>query len=77
VALGPTRCSAGPGNDSLAGGQASDLVDGGPGDDTLVGDVPNPETFLPPIPDPTPNFDTCIGGAGTDQALLCERTVAL
>jgi hypothetical protein len=39
--------------------------------------VPNPETFLPPIPDPNPNFDTCIGGAGTDQALLCERTVAL
>jgi RTX calcium-binding nonapeptide repeat (4 copies) len=44
----------GTGTDSLAGGQASDLVDGGPGDDTLVGDVPNPETFLPPIPDPNP-----------------------
>jgi hypothetical protein len=32
---------------------------------------------LPPTVDPTPHFDTCIGGGGTDQALTCERTVAV
>jgi Ca2+-binding RTX toxin-like protein len=67
------------GNDQLFGGQNSDLINGGPGDDLLVGDIPNmeSETGLPPTVDPTPHFDTCIGGSGTDQAFTCERTVAI
>jgi hypothetical protein len=32
------------------------------------------DTGLPPTPDPNPNFDVCVGSAGTDTALLCERT---
>ena len=35
------------------------------------------EDGLPPTVDPTPHFDTCIGGGGTDQALTCERAVAI
>jgi hypothetical protein len=27
--------------------------------------------------DPTPHFDTCIGAGGADQALTCERAVAI
>jgi hypothetical protein len=44
------------GNDQLFGGQNSDLINGGPGDDLLVGDIPNmeSETGLPPTVDPTP-----------------------
>ena len=65
------------GTDQLFGGQDSDLLNGGPGDDLLVGDLPTPEVGLPPIEDPGPNFDTCIGAGGTDQALTCERTIAI
>jgi Ca2+-binding RTX toxin-like protein len=78
---------AGPGNDTVNGGagadflalaQGNDLVNGGAGDDTLIGDLPGQtETGLPPTPDPNPNFDTCIGAAGTDAAYLCERTIAV
>jgi Ca2+-binding RTX toxin-like protein len=69
----------GTGVDSLFGGQNSDLINGGPGDDLLVGDIPNmaSENGLPPTVDTTPHVDTCIGGAGTDQALTCERTIAI
>ena len=69
----------GTGNDGLFGGQNSDLINGGPGDDLLVGDIPNRESEdgLPPTVDPTPHFDTCIGAGGADQALTCERAVAI
>ena len=42
-----------------------------------MGDLPTPEMSLPPIEDTGPNFDTCIGAGGTDQAFTCERTVAI
>ena len=35
------------------------------------------EDGLPPTVDPTPHFDTCIGAGGADQALTCERAVAI
>jgi Ca2+-binding RTX toxin-like protein len=77
--FGTDTLLGGTGNDGLFGGQNSDLINGGPGDDLLVGDIPNreSETGLPPTVDPTPHFDTCIGGSGADQALTCERTVAI
>jgi Ca2+-binding RTX toxin-like protein len=71
--------NGGSGNDGLFGGQNSDLLNGGPSDDLLVGDIPNNESAdgLPPTVDPTPHFDTCIGAGGTDQALTCERAIAI
>jgi Ca2+-binding RTX toxin-like protein len=77
--FGTDTLLGGTGDDGLFGGQNSDLINGGPGDDLLVGDIPNreSETGLPPTVDPTPHFDTCIGAGGTDQALTCERTVAI
>jgi Ca2+-binding RTX toxin-like protein len=77
--LGDLPLLGGTGADQRFGGQNSDLINGGPGDDTLVRDLPGPpETgFLPPTPDPTLHFDTCIGAGGTDQAFTCERTIAI
>jgi Ca2+-binding RTX toxin-like protein len=64
--------------DFLAGGQNSDAVDGGPGDDTLVGDLPGPgDSPLPPTPDPEANFDLCLGASGSDTSFLCERTFSV
>ena len=62
------------GNDSLAGGQ---------GDDFLNGDLPFPpgdDGSTPPgaFGDPTPgNTDTCEGGAGTDAETFCELQTSI
>ena len=44
------------------GGQNSDLINGGPGDDTLVGDLP---AHRRPDSCRRPHFDTSMGAGGT------------
>lgn len=69
----------GPGADSVFGGQDSELLLGGSGDDLLVGDIPNKgsDTGLPPTVDPSAHRDTCVGGTGTETSVLCEVNVGV
>ena len=65
------------GEDFIFGTFGNDSLDGGQGDDFLNGDLPFPpdgDGSTPPgaFEDPTPNADTCEGGAGTDAETFCE-----
>jgi Ca2+-binding RTX toxin-like protein len=66
----------GPGDDFLAGGFDDDLINGGPGDDFLAGELP-PDSPPPPVPAEPSENDRCIGAAGVDTALECDRTNAV
>lgn len=69
----------GPGADTLAGGFHDDLVNGGPGDDLLVGEIPAGSPQPPPgvvVPAPATN-DRCVGAAGVDTAFDCDRVTGV
>jgi Ca2+-binding RTX toxin-like protein len=68
----------GPGNDELVGGFDDDLINGGPGDDFLAGELPPGAEPPPGVPPAAPSEnDRCIGAAGVDTAVDCDRTIAV
>ena len=71
------------GTDAVVGGPATtaspvaghDLVNGGPSNDSLDGDLPPGDDGQPT--QARPNTDRCIGAQGVDVALLCEVALAV
>jgi Ca2+-binding RTX toxin-like protein len=62
-----------PGDDTLAGGFDDDLINGGPGDDFLAGELP-PGSEPPPWRRHPSGNDRCMGASGVDTAFECDRT---
>jgi Ca2+-binding RTX toxin-like protein len=73
--FGEDKVLGGPGNDDLAGGFGDDLINGGPGDDTLAGELPGGGPS--PVPAPESRRDRCIGAAGNDTAIECDKTTGV
>jgi Ca2+-binding RTX toxin-like protein len=67
----------GPGDDELAGGFDDDLINGGPGDDSLAGELPGGAEPPPELPVEPAENDRCIGAAGVDTAVDCDRTIGV
>ena len=60
-------------HDDLAGGFDDDLVNGGPGDDTLAGELPGGGG----VPAEEARKDRCIGASGNDTAIECDKTTGV
>jgi Ca2+-binding RTX toxin-like protein len=70
--FGRDRIFGNPGADVLVGGFDNDLINGGLGDDQLAGELP-PGSPPPPVPFEPALNDVCIGYAGFDTAIDCDR----